>query len=107
MLLLAQITYLQVGASAVTGAWGSTPLKSDAIRVGALFRQEIQPLLQAAAAGQFTQQDIEVAPQLLADVTMQQGRGNWDAPLTAAAKHGDQGGMDVEPDGRDEGGYHF
>jgi hypothetical protein len=36
---------------------------------------------------------------------MQQGRGNWDAPSSAAAKLVDQGGMDVEPDGKDAGGY--
>jgi len=69
-----QITYVQLGAAAVTGTWSSPSLKSDGIRVGALFRAEVSPLTQAVTAGQFSPQDLAAASQLLADViTQRQG----------------------------------
>jgi hypothetical protein len=64
----------------VAGAWSSGPLKSDAIRVGALFRSEVSRILQAAAAGQFTQRDLAAAPQLLANVAGQQAGAGPLAP---------------------------
>lgn len=90
-----QITYLQVGASSVAGAWSSSPLKSDAVRVGALFRSEVDRILQAAAAGQFTQRDLAAAPQLLADVAGQQAAGPLQVdriPPAAALQEGCGGG---------------
>lgn len=107
--LLLQITYLQAGASSVKAAWGSSALKSDAIRVGAQFRAEVQPLLQSIAAGQFTQQDLAAASQLLADVAGQQ---TGPLPPPSLGEQGDgedegaeDGGMEVEGSGggRDEG----
>jgi hypothetical protein len=109
LLLLLKITYLQAGASSVTAAWSSSSLKSDAIRVGAQFRAEVQPLLQSIAAGQFTQQDLAAASQLLADVAGQQ-TGPLPPPSPRQQRGGeDEGtedvGMEVEGSGscRDEG----
>lgn len=102
-----QITYLQVGASSVAGAWSSSPLKSDAVRVGALFRSEVDRILQAAAAGQFTQRDLAAAPQLLADVAAQQAAGPLQPPPAAFQEgcggEGDGQMMDVSTEGAGEG----
>lgn len=94
---IAQITYLQVGASSVTGAWSSNPLKSDSIRVGALFRAEVQRILQALSAGQFTQRDLAAVPQLLANVVGQQS-GLLPPPSINQTSHDGQetGAMDAE-----------
>jgi hypothetical protein len=95
-----QITYLQVGALAVTGAWSPSPLKSDAVRVGAQFRSEVHSLIQAVTTGQFTQQDLAAASQLLANVASQRD----DA---ASLQFGDEedGGMDAEgPSGSSSSG---
>lgn len=89
-----QITYLQVGALAVTGAWSPSPLKSDAVRVGAQFRSEVQSLIQAVTNSQFTQQDLAAASQLLANVASQRG----DAASLQFGEEGDQedGGMEAK-----------
>jgi hypothetical protein len=89
-----QITYLQVGALAVTGAWSPSPLKSDAVRVGAQFRAEVQSLIQAVNTGQFTQQDLAAASQLLANVASQRD----DAAALQFGEEGNQedGGMEAE-----------
>lgn len=95
-----QITYLQVGASAVTGAWGSnSQLKSDAIRVGSLFRAEVQPLLQAVAAGQYTQQELATASQLLANVLTGQPDPQPPKQFDAEIEEGDDGGGDAAGEG--------
>lgn len=63
---LTQITYLQVGATAVKDAWGPPSLKSDAIRAAAQFRDEVKPLTAAIAAGRYTAADLRGAAALLA-----------------------------------------
>jgi hypothetical protein len=46
------VTYLQLGNTAVTGAWGGPGVKNDVLSVSAEFRAEVEPLLQAAARGE-------------------------------------------------------
>jgi hypothetical protein len=59
------MTYLQLGAAAITGAWGH--LTEDALSVAAQLRTEVQPLLAAAAAGEYSFADLSVAVAFFAD----------------------------------------
>jgi hypothetical protein len=61
-----QVTYLQLGASAITGAWGPSSLTADALSVAAQLRTEVQPLLAAAAAGEYSLADLQSACAILA-----------------------------------------
>lgn len=79
-----QVTYLQLGASAVTGAWGPSTLKTNSLSVAVQFRQEVQPLLDAAAAGEYSLEDLKVACDILADPD------NAQEALAAAATRGKQ-----------------
>jgi hypothetical protein len=76
------VTYLQLGASAVTGAWGPPSLTADALSVAAQLRTEVQPLLAAAAAGEYSLADLRAACGILADP---------DAPHCIAAADADEG----------------
>jgi hypothetical protein len=61
-----QVTYLQLGTTAITGAWGSPSLTADALSVAAQLRSEVQPLLAAAAAGEYSFGDLQSACRILA-----------------------------------------
>lgn len=65
--LFVQVTYLQLGASAITGAWGPPALTADALSIAAQLRTEVQPLLAAAAAGEYSLADLRAACRILAD----------------------------------------
>ncbi|WIA34108.1 hypothetical protein OEZ86_012479 [Tetradesmus obliquus] len=89
-----QVTYLQLGASAITGAWGPPTLTADALSIAAQLRTEVQPLLAAAAAGEYSLADLRAACRILADP---------DAPRGIAAADEDDEEMDTDG-GADGGG---
>uniref|UniRef100_A0A383VTA8 Uncharacterized protein n=1 Tax=Tetradesmus obliquus TaxID=3088 RepID=A0A383VTA8_TETOB len=82
-----QVTYLQLGASAITGAWGPPSLTADALSVAAQLRTEVQPLLAAAAVGEYSLADLRAACGILADP---------DAPRGIAAADEDDEEMDTD-----------
>ncbi|KAF8066207.1 LIP1P [Scenedesmus sp. PABB004] len=84
-----QVAYLQLGASAVTGAWGPAALTTDALSVAAGFRAEVAPLLDAAAAGQYGLADLQAACDQLADPDAAAAAGGRGTP-------GGGGGSDDE-----------
>ncbi|WIA13954.1 hypothetical protein OEZ85_002523 [Tetradesmus obliquus] len=89
-----QVAYLQLGASAITGAWGPPTLTADALSIAAQLRTEVQPLLAAAAAGEYSLADLRAACGILADP---------DAPRGIAAADEDDEEMDTDG-GADGGG---
>ncbi|KAF6258720.1 hypothetical protein COO60DRAFT_1701205 [Scenedesmus sp. NREL 46B-D3] len=88
-------TYLQLGATSLAGAWGPPTLTADALSVAAQLRAEVQPLLRAAAAGEYSWEDLTAACSTMAQP---------DAPrhVIAAAVGGDD--EEMEPDGADGSG---
>lgn len=92
-----QVSYLQLGAVAVTGAWGPAGQKADSLSVSAQFRAEVAPLLDAAASGEFCLADLQVACALLANPDGGAAAA-MEAAAAAAADAAGAGGGDASDD---------